>query len=83
MKMELTNKSLESQIFSWEGWDGEIEMMQFYKCTLKVPLKTSERVFVEGEKIDCVAMFLDKSMMEFYDNDGKVIATFQMKLTLE
>lgn len=83
MRTDLTSKSLESQTFSWEEWDGDIEMMQFYNCILKVPLKTPERAFEECEEIRTIAMFLDTSRMEFYDNEGNVIATFQMKLTLE
>lgn len=80
MKQETT--SLESQIFSWEGWDGDIEMMQFYNCTLKVPLK-GKKEWEPGEKIACATMCADKSLMEFYDKEGNILESFRMKLSLE
>lgn len=30
--------SIETQLFSWDGWDGEMESMVFYKPILKVQI---------------------------------------------
>lgn len=75
---ELTG--FESHILeSWEGWDGDQEVMQFYDAVLKVDTKN----FKKGDKISTVTFLMNKSVVQFWDVENDLVEESKFKLELK
>ncbi len=71
--------TLETQLFSWDGWDGDHECMIFYKPILKVQIGK----YPPGTKFDSATILFDKSILQFYDATGeKPLAEYKLNLTV-
>ena len=57
--------TLECQLFTWAGWDGDQECMIFYKPILKVQIGK----YPPGTTFDSATILFDKSILQF-DNTG-------------
>ena len=70
---------LESQIFTWDGWDqNDVMCVQFYDVELIVPVGE----FPIGYKFSCAALNGDNSSITFYDLDDEVGHTFELKVSV-
>lgn len=58
-------KSLENQLFTWEGWDGDQEMMIFYGATLVVPIG----VHPVGTRFDHATILYERSLLQLQRGD--------------
>ncbi len=71
--------SLEQQLFTWDGWDGDEDTKIFYKCHLVRDIGT----FKKGTLIHSIAIVETESKMEFYEEGGaEVLATFDLVLSV-
>lgn len=71
---------IETQLFSWEGWDElDVGEFLFYNCVLNVDIG-SHKV---GEKINKIALILSCSIIELYDNDNKVLFTGKLLINVD
>ena len=71
------NKGLESQFFTWKGWDDvDTAAWHFYNCVLLKDFCP----FKKGEEISCVFFSMQDSMMEFYDNVGNPVGKFKLEI---
>jgi hypothetical protein len=62
----INGESLECQLFSWTGWDGDPECLTFYEPILKVQIGK----YPPGTKFDLATILFDKSLLQF-DNTGE------------
>lgn len=78
--------SLETQLFSWDGWDGDQECMTFYDPILKVQIGKHP----PGTKFDCATILWIKGKLQLI-NHGPVVdghadsiytAEYNLKLTV-
>jgi len=78
--------TLETQLFSWDGWDGDHECMIFYNPILKVQIGKHP----PGTKFDHATILFDKSILQLSNNGpmvnnlARVIynAEYKLKLTI-
>ena len=69
--------TLESQLFSWDGWDENGPMdLQFYKVVLNVPIGD----FSVGEKFEYAIFNGDNSILQL-GRDGKYYE-FELKVSV-
>jgi hypothetical protein len=59
-------ETIECQLFSWDGWDGDLDCMIFYKPVLKVQIGK----YPPGTTFDSATILFDKSILQF-DNTGE------------
>ncbi len=71
-------KSLEQQLFTWEGWDGDVGVKMYYNCCLKADIGKYE----QGTKIPIVSIWEETSKMEFLQENGDVMDTFDLVLSV-
>lgn len=71
---------LESQFFTWKGWDEpDTGAFHFYNCVLNTDIGS----FKKGDKIQCVFFSIVESVMEFYDENAKEIGKFKLKISAQ
>lgn len=61
----MKHDTLETQIFDWDGWDGDHDCMIFYKVKLKVPVGK----FPVGTKFDTATILFDKSILQLCNHE--------------
>lgn len=64
----IEDNTLETQLFSWAGWDGDHECMTFYNPVLKVQIGK----YPPGTKFDSATILFDKSILQL-DNHGPMV----------
>lgn len=76
--------SLETQLFSWDGWDGDQECMMFYDPILKVQIGKHP----VGTKFDCATILWTDGKLQFtnhgpmVNNHAPIIYTAEYNLKL-
>ncbi len=67
MNPEDLTKSIENQLFAWDGWD-QLDTMQFvfYKCVLSVSMLG----FPAGAEFSSITIDYSNSQIEFFKNSG-------------
>lgn len=73
----MSKETLERQLFDWTGWDGDIECMTFYNCTLKVPIGP----YKIGDKFSGISILWVKSLLQIYE-DGNDSPAYECELEL-
>lgn len=62
----MKHQSIENQLFTWDGWDGQDTMVfSFYKVVLVRDIGP----FKKGDKFTLANMDYEKSIMELYKDD--------------
>lgn len=80
----IESETLETQLFSWDGWDGDHECMIYYNPILKVQIGKHS----PGTKFDNATILFDKSVLQLTNHGpmvnghGKVIYTAEYNLKL-
>lgn len=73
-------KGLEGQIFEWERWElVSTAEFHFYECKLKRNVGS----FKKGAKIQCIFFSVEKSRMEFYNEEAKAIGLFDLEINVK
>ncbi len=62
---------MENQLFSWNGWDGDMECMIFYNPILKVQIGKH----TAGTKFDSAVVMFDKGILQF-TNFGPMVDNY-------
>lgn len=76
--------TIETQLFSWRGWDGDHECMTYYNPILKVQIGK----YPPGTKFDSATILFDKGILQLTDHGpmvngvGACIARGEYKLHL-
>ncbi len=71
---------LEGQLFNWERWETvSTAEFHFYECVLKKDIGS----FKKGSSVQCILFSVEKSKMEFYDENAKTIGTFDLEINVK
>lgn len=71
--------ALEQQLFTWNGWDGDQEMMTFYTVELIRDLGQ----FKAGEKFDVAFIHLTKSLLQLQRRVDNIVEASSKEETFE
>jgi hypothetical protein len=56
-------ETIECQLFTWAGWDGDLDCMTFYNPILKVQIGK----YPPGTTFDSATILFDKAILQFDD----------------
>ena len=71
--------TLAGTVFDFEGWDGDVEYMTFYKAVFKKDFGP----WKSGQKVDCITILYvddDGPTMKEYNEDGDAVNQCHIKL---
>jgi len=66
---KVTPTAMEREWFSWDGWDGDQEYMQFYNVTLKKQVGKH----AAGTRFSSAGICFKKGVIEFYDDTNDIV----------
>lgn len=69
--------SLEQQLFTWQGWDGDQQLMTFYDVELVKPIHN----FPVGTKFKFANIMFEKSILQLLHSNEKYYE-FELKLEI-
>lgn len=61
---------MESELFTYDGWDGDPECMIYYQPLLTVDIGA----YPMGTRFDSACICHDKGILEFYGDSGEIPA---------
>ena len=80
----IEDETLETQLFNWDGWDGDHECMTYYNPILKVQIGKHP----PGTKFDSATILFDKGVLQLANHGpmvnghGEVIPAGEYNLKL-
>lgn len=68
---------IESKIFSWKGWDQSDATSFLY---YDVEFKRDFGSFKKGDKVKCLSLDLEESLLTEFDEDGGILRSVRVEL---
>lgn len=69
---------MERELFTWDGWDGDQALLQFYKAQLVRPVGP----YPAGATFDCVTIDLINGVLTLYQQDAQPVACFKLRFSV-